>query len=149
MGLPKHQIPDAMFRLMSKEEQQRVRPSCAVAANVSSRPTLPSQQGSGTVKDSGSEKQLQDHMANLLNQRTLFYLRSRMDKKTTLPCGMPDFFIFLPNGRFLAVEAKVEGGKLSDDQKRVFDRFWAYTGHVVHIVWTFQQFVDLLNLHNP
>jgi hypothetical protein len=141
MGLKKNQIPDAMFRLMAPEDRaQVVRPTCGA---------VPSTPCPCAAKDSPTEKELQAHIANLLNQRCIFHLRSRMDKKTTLPCGMPDFFIFLPSGRFLAVECKVEGGRLSDDQKRVFDRFWAYTGHVVHIVWTFQQFVELLNQHNP
>lgn len=137
MGIPKHAIPDAVYRLMAPEDRAQVgRPSCGAVT-----PSAPS----STEKTTDTEKQLQEQMANLLNQRNIFYVRSRMDKKTSLPCGMPDFFIFLPNGRFLAVEAKVAGGSLSDDQKRVFDRFWAYTGQVVHVVWSFQEFVELLN----
>src|SRR5712675_1268540 len=135
MGIPKHAVPDAAFRLMSKADQARVRPSCAGSTRaLACTPSAPSR-ADHPMKDHRSERQLQEDMANLLNQRSIFYLRSRMDKKTTLPVGMPDFFIFPSNGRYLAVEAKVQGGELSDDQKRVFDRFWAYTGKVVHIVW--------------
>lgn len=138
MGIPKHAIPDAVYRLMAPEDRAQVgRPSCATVAIAEPEAV--------SGKTTSREKELQEQLANLLNQRNIFYVRSRMDKKTSLPCGMPDFFIFLPNGRFLAVEAKVEGGSLSDDQKRVFDRFWAYTGQVVHVVWCFNDFVELLN----
>lgn len=95
--------------------------------------------------DQRRETLLQKDMANLLAQRELFHLRSRMDKRTTLPKGMPDFFIVLPGGRILAVEAKVEGGDLSDDQRRVFGQYWSQTKNVVHIVWNLEQFRELLD----
>lgn len=101
------------------------------------------------LADRRAETELQKDMRNELNLRNLFFVSSRMDKKTSLPKGMPDFFITLPGGRGLAVEAKVAGGELSEDQRKVFSRYWEQTKQVVHIVWNFGQFVELLNQHCP
>lgn len=99
------------------------------------------------VADRRAETALQKDMRNELAQRNLFFVSSRMDKRTTLPKGMPDFFIFPPGGRSLAVEAKVHGGDLSPEQRDVFTRYWQLTGQVVHIVWNFHQFCELLEQH--
>jgi len=93
------------------------------------------------------EDELQKHMASLLDQRGIFFSRARMDKKTTVRVGMFDFTIYLPSGRFLAVEAKAPGGSLSIFQRKVFTEFWEKTGQVVHIVSDFEAFRQLLQDH--
>lgn len=94
-----------------------------------------------------TEKQLQEDMIKLLDQRGIFFNRSRMDKRTTCRVGMFDFTIFLPNEKYLAVEAKVAGGALSLFQRKVFTEFWEKTGRVVHIVMDLDSFRKLLDEH--
>jgi len=91
------------------------------------------------------ERELQDQIAQFLNLRDVHFSRSRMDRKTTVAKGYYDFSIVLPGGRHLAVEVKVPGGVISEDQKRLFDRYWDQTHHVVHIVFSLEQFVRLLD----
>jgi len=58
---------------------------------------------------------------------------------------MFDFTVYLPGGNYLAVEAKVKGGKLSPEQSRVFGEFAGKTAHPVHIVWSLEEFRNLLD----
>jgi len=93
------------------------------------------------------EKELHQLAMQELNRRDLFYVRSRMDKRATIAKGMPDFFIVVPGGRVLAVEFKLPGEEVSDDQQRVFTKFWDQTGCIVHIALSFEQFLAILNQH--
>lgn len=94
--------------------------------------------------DKRAEKVLQNEMVRLLDQRGLFFVRSRMDKATSTRVGMPDFFIFSKLD-YLAVEAKVFGGRLSDSQKALFSEFRGLTGKQVFIVWSLPEFQRLLD----
>ncbi len=97
--------------------------------------------------DHRREEALQKDMVHLLDQRGIFFNRARMDKKTTVRVGMFDFTVYLPTGRFLAVEVKVAGGKLSLFQEKLFTEFWQKTGQVVHIVTSLESFRQLLDEH--
>lgn len=96
-----------------------------------------------------SERKLQQEMEWLLNLREIYYQRSRMDKKTTVRKGTPDFLIILPGGRAVAVEAKTCTGTLTDDQYRVFQKYEDQTGQRVHIVRSLEQFRTLLDFYGP
>jgi hypothetical protein len=99
--------------------------------------------------DARHEDELQRDIVRLLDQRGLFFSRARMDKKTTVRVGMFDFTIYLPTGKFLAVEVKVKDGKLSMFQQKLFTEFWEKTGQVVHIIMSLEQMRILLNEHMP
>jgi len=99
------------------------------------------------VADTSAETALQKNMVQLLDQRGIFFSRARMDKKTSVRVGMFDFTIYLPNGKYLAVEAKVSGGRLSYFQRKLFTEFWEKTGHVVHIIINLETFRQLLDEH--
>lgn len=101
----------------------------------------------GQVADSRAEKELQTDCVKLLDQRGIFFTRARMDKRTSVRVGMFDFTIYLPNGKYLAVEVKVADGRLSIFQRKLFQEFWDKTGQVVHIVLNLEQFRQLLDEH--
>lgn len=64
----------------------------------------------------GEEKKLQGLIANYLGLRDDIYFETdRMDRKTSGAKGRPDFRICY-RGKWIGIEAKVEGGKLSKEQ---------------------------------
>ena len=63
----------------------------------------------------GQEKELQLLVAKWLRLHEHYYVRPRMDKKTTTPLGTPDFIACI-NGRFVAIETKTVKGSLSTHQ---------------------------------
>lgn len=91
------------------------------------------------------EKQLQSQMCQLMDQRGIFFSRSRMDKKTTIRKGMFDFTVYLPGGKFLAVETKAPNGHLSIFQQKIIKEFQDKTGEQVHIVMDLARFRQLLD----
>ena len=109
------------------------------------------------LADRRSERQLQEQVAALCRQRNLFFIQSRMDKATTVRKGLFDFTIFIPSRILhgtlppfaLAVECKVKGGKISEDQQYVFSDFHTQTGYPVHIIRSLAQFKELLDAHHP
>jgi hypothetical protein len=92
-----------------------------------------------------AERELQKDMENTLRQRNLFFVRSRMDKRTRTRRGLPDFIIVLHGERALLVEAKVHGGQVSEDQAKVFADYWNQTGGIVHLILNLPAFIDLLD----
>lgn len=135
MGWKKEILPNNVLRRMSTEDRKPMGKSGI---------TIQEAQAKGDLR---REKDLQRNMENLLRQRNLFFVRSRMDRRTTTRKGTPDFIIILPRGRALMVEAKVEGGELSQDQKDVFTDYWNQTGNVVHIVLNLETFKQLLDMN--
>ncbi len=99
------------------------------------------------VRATCAEKELQRQIEADLNRRELFFVRSRMDRRTSVRVGLPDFLIILPGGFCLAIEVKVQGGVVSDDQKACFTDYWDKTGRIVYIVWSFEQYLEVLKNH--
>jgi hypothetical protein len=68
----------------------------------------------------GKERELQKLIANWLLSEGHFFVRPRMDKKTTTAKGTPDFIACIRdaagNGRFLCIEAKAGHGALTPEQ---------------------------------
>lgn len=136
MGLNPKCLPDKLLRLMPREARAPLGKAGVTNAEAQAK------------ADTRAERDLQKDMVNLLNQRELFHDRLRMDKPTRSRPGRPDFFIFLPTGKALLVEAKVAGGELSENQKIYFTEYWNKTGQVVHIVLNLDQFKALLDAQN-
>jgi hypothetical protein len=135
MGLKSQLLPDNILRRMSKPDRSPLGKAGVTSAEAMAQ------------ADRRAEKELQADMENMLRVRDIFFVRARMDKKHTLPKGTPDFLIFLRGGRALAVEVKVHGGMVSEDQARVFDEFYFKTGEPVRIVANIEMFKNLLNEH--
>ena len=68
----------------------------------------------------------------------LKYIHSRMDKRSTLDKGCPDFIIFMPDKMVLCLEAKKKGGKLSIAQ-RDFHKEMKMLCHNVFVVTTMEE----------
>lgn len=135
MGFDTKILPDKFLRKLPPAERKKLGKAGLTMEEVQVK------------ADTRAEKVLQNEMEGILRQRNLFFSRSRMDRATTLRKGMPDFFIVLPGGRALLVEAKVEGGNLREDQQKVFSEFWKQTGDVVHIVLNLPSFCELLDTY--
>lgn len=72
------------------------------------------------------------------------YVHCRMDKRSTVAVGAPDFILFGPNGRVLCIECKAKGKKRSPEQNA-----WAYQmkvlGHEIHLVRNWSEFQQLVS----
>lgn len=96
-----------------------------------------------------SERELQDQIANYLHYKGIFFVRSRMDKKTTTRKGTPDFIFAArqhvgSSDSFViafptAIEVKVGNNTLTREQEEVRHQMlrngWRY-----HVVTTFDEF---------
>lgn len=71
----------------------------------------------------GPERELHDWMEAEMQRLGVAYVHGRMDQKSTIKNGWPDFSLFRAGedgvARVCFVELKNRGGKLSADQKRV------------------------------
>lgn len=90
----------------------------------------------------GEEKALQDRIEKECRDQGWACVRSRMDKRTTLAPGTPDFIIALPRGITLWVECKTAKGRMTEDQVA-----WAIKldrlGHKWEVVRSFNEFLKL------
>jgi len=66
-------------------------------------------------------------------------------KKMGVTAGIPDFLILKKTGMLAAIELKVEGGVISNDQKEVHLQ-WQLLGIEIHVVWNFEEFKEALKL---
>jgi len=64
------------------------------------------------------EKELHDQLEAFLRRNDILYLHARMDKRSTIRAGWPDFTA-LRGGRVVCVELKAPNGKVSADQQEV------------------------------
>lgn len=64
-----------------------------------------------------NEKELQEQIVAWLDIERIYYVRPRMDKRTTVRHGTPDFIVAV-SGIFLAIECKTSTGRVSSDQDR-------------------------------
>jgi len=70
---------------------------------------------------------------------------SRMDRKSTLTKGTPDFVILMECGNALFVEAKAKAGKLSNEQIGI--KLWGQRlGHTIHVVYSLDQFLQAIEI---
>ncbi|HEX4646323.1 MAG TPA: VRR-NUC domain-containing protein [Verrucomicrobiae bacterium] len=132
MGLPKT-LPENILRRLDPQARRALGRAGRTSAE------------SLAWADARAERELQHDMENIMRQRNIWFTRSRMDKKTRARVGTPDFIIVLRGGRALAVEAKVEGGKVSADQEREFHQYFCQTDCQVKVVWNLAQFIALLD----
>lgn len=71
--------------------------------------------------DRDLERQMHVEVARELYRNRIYFIEARMDKRSTIKVGHPDFTCILKNQVFL-IELKVKGGRpLSNDQLNVID----------------------------
>lgn len=98
-------IPENIRRCMPKDDREDI--GKAAMTNEDAQASLTARK----------EKQLQENIAALLRLRNIWFMRQRMDRKTTGTLGAPDF-IFAVNGKACAFEVKLPGEKPTDEQVR-------------------------------
>lgn len=135
-------LPDSFLRRMSKEDRAQL-----------GRGGMTQDEALAKF-EARNERQLQEQIANYLRLNGIFFIRSRMDKKSTTQCGTPDFCFCVP--RILecppyvrptptAIEVKYGKGALSDEQIEVHAQMITNGWHV-HVVHTFDEAVKAIGL---
>jgi hypothetical protein len=98
-------------------------------------------------RDGRLERELQNQIANWLRLKGIFFVRSRMDKKTTVAPGTPDFVFCIVNagGRAhpipVALEVKTRSGMSTVQNKvreQMEDNGWHY-----YVVGSLRAVIDL------
>lgn len=89
-------IPENIRRLMAPEDRQSI-----------GKPAMTNDDAQAKINRI-LETQLQGNIANLLRQRNIWFMRQRMDRKTTGTLSAPDF-LFSINGKACAFEVKAAG----------------------------------------
>lgn len=71
------------------------------------------------------------------------YIRSRMDKRSTIAVGSQDFTIFMPKKRTLCVECKRKGEKPTAEQQ-IWHKEMEMLGHEVKTIYSMEQFLEAI-----
>ena len=71
-------------------------------------------------------------------------LHSRIDRASTVAVGAADFVILLPNGKVVIAECKRKGSKATPAQL-AFIAHCKKLGHIAGVVWSFEEFLQLVN----
>lgn len=90
--------------------------------------------------DDGEEDQLQEKIAGECIGRSWYFVRSRMDRKTTVAIGTPDFIIFPFVRRAFVVECKSGKKKLTTPQLGV-QHFFMKLRQPHYVVRSFAEFL--------
>ena len=94
------------------------------------------------AEDVKIERELHKLIANELLRRQIYFVHSRMDRKSTQNLGVADF-VCCVTGRFVCFEAKTATGSLSDEQLAARMEVIRNGGRY-YVVRSFQEFYDAL-----
>ncbi len=89
------------------------------------------------------ESKLQKQIEAECMRRKWYYVRSRMDQATTQRVGVPDFIIAGDFGKTYWIEAKAKGKKPTFDQAGAI-HWLKYLGHTAAVVWSFEEFLEIV-----
>lgn len=95
------------------------------------------------AEDVKIERELHRLISNELTRREIFFVHSRMDRKTTQAKGTPDFVACVA-GHFVCFEAKTATGSLTDEQLAARMEVIRNGGRY-YVVRSFQEFYDALS----
>jgi hypothetical protein len=132
-------LPESFLKCMSK----KVRKQNGI--------TQLTQEEAKRKNDLALEKELQNQIAQDLNRRGIIASHSKFGVKPTIAAGLPDFMFclycqFTKRGWPIAMECKLPGEKLSEDQMRVMEQMcnngWCYS-----IVHTFEEYSALVKTY--
>jgi hypothetical protein len=88
------------------------------------------------------ESKLHDDILDECQRRGWLAVHGRMDVRSTITKGAPDFIILTERG-VLLIECKTKEGKLSTDQM-AFHAWARRLGHTVHVVRSMDEFRAIL-----
>lgn len=89
------------------------------------------------------EREIHKLIWNELLRRGIFAIHSRTDKRTTNAVGLPDFCMAI-NGHPVAIEVKLPGEKLTEEQEAVSRRM-VQNGWQYFIVYSFEEAIVVIN----
>lgn len=89
------------------------------------------------------EDKLHDEIIKLCQERRWAYIHPRMDKKSTIGRGCPDFVIFPPSPYVIVMECKSKTGKQTPEQL-AWQCQIENCGHVYHLVRSMDEFMSIL-----
>ncbi|MGO9479060.1 MAG: hypothetical protein ACLP7I_14095 [Limisphaerales bacterium] len=91
----------------------------------------------------GEEAWLHEEIIAELRRRRWMFIHSRMDRKSTVQKGTPDFAIYPPGRAAFFVECKTKNGKLTEEQT-VFKHCAEASDYKFFIIRSFAQFFEIL-----
>lgn len=89
-----------------------------------------------------AEREIQRQIEAWLRSQEFYFVRSRMDRKTSVQVGTPDYIVSA-YGCFVAFEVKTATGKLSEAQERAGAQIQANAGRF-HVVRSLAEVVSIL-----
>lgn len=130
MGIRLDQIQD--LRLRSKIEQSLLgSPAGHVGRDSVALP-------GGRPAEPARERDLHDDIIDLCRQQGWYYIHSRMDRRSTVQVGAPDFVIALPGGKTVWLECKRKGGKVTTSQQGTLLQL-KLLGHIASVVYSLEE----------
>lgn len=93
------------------------------------------------TNEEGLHNQIIEHLRN--KGWMYFHGPTMGGRRTQRTVGEPDFTILADNGRTLFIECKTATGKLSTEQQGMI-AWAAKLGHTVHVVRSFEQFLEVV-----
>lgn len=116
MSIRLSEIKDAKLR--QRIEAQIPAQGTANLGLVSAPVHTPESDAAASRAEAKAERDIQDELDQWLRLHGYFFIRPRMDKRSQLPNGWPDFTILLRGGKCCFIEVKTYGGRCSPDQVR-------------------------------
>ena len=103
-------LPENILRRMSAKDRAEYAESVGPAAAMTAAEATAAAQA-------GEERQLQEQIAQWLNLKDVAFINPRMDKRSPLPGGWPDFTLAY-QGIPIAIECKTVAGALRPEQQQ-------------------------------
>ena len=129
MGIPLHQYQEMLTRVSRNKVRGPI-------SDVTLEDRVPSDA-------EPREGDLHEKIEAECRRRGWCYVHSRMDRRTTTACGVPDFVVYGDGGRMWTFEAKSRSGKLSTEQ-RGFMAMAERLGHRIHVVRSLREFLEIV-----
>lgn len=89
------------------------------------------------------EDSLHYQIIDLCRAKGWSYIHPRMDRKSTIGEGAPDFVLLIDGGKTLFLECKDREGKVSVKQQ-AWHAQAKRNGHTVHVARSIQEVIDLI-----
>lgn len=116
-------LPENILKHMSKADRAKLGKGALLASEANA------------IVLAKKESQVHKEISQWLNLHDIFFFHSRTDRRATTTNGTPDYAFLWPFGlekivHGVAIEVKVGGNKLSDEQEKVMwkmrDNGWVY-----------------------
>lgn len=90
-----------------------------------------------------NESALHDKISEYCKAKVWAVIHGRMDKRSGVTPGAPDFVIYADAGRVINVECKTKDGKQRQSQRN-FEAMLKRNGHEYYIIRSFEDFLKIV-----